>query len=418
MSSGIEESAHGPQTETAEVVPSAPLRATLQRIAEIVDGGAAAFLRDGAGESLELCAAAGTTSPEVAQHVGFELRPSLERVFATGEASSVSLRDGQGTTRLLPLVSCDRSYGVLVLSLPHEPSLPLFGVLELAADHLAAQLSQTELAVQRPPGDRAENGDSDQVLQLSEELFAQKIQLLRNDEQLGQIERMKNDFIEKMSRELRTPLNSIIEVIIAVLAGEHEALSSTARQTLRGALDEGTAFLRTLQNILDLWRIKQGELPVEIHDVDFHKVVEEAIFSVQDAVEGKALRIEKVLQESLPKIRSDVTKLNQLLFLLLDNAVKFTQEGRIEIRARLEGEQLVFALADTGVGICTDDQQLVFDEFFQVDHSASTKYRGAGLGLALVRGLVGLLGGSVTLVSEVGKGSTFSVRLPVQIPDS
>ena len=88
---------------------------------------------------------------------------------------------------------------------------------------------------------------SDEILKLSEALFAQDIELLRNNEKLGKIEKLKNDFIEKMSRELRTPLNSIIEAIIQVLAGENEALSSSAQESLRHALDEGTAFLRTLQ---------------------------------------------------------------------------------------------------------------------------------------------------------------------------
>ena len=103
---------------------------------------------------------------------------------------------------------------------------------------------------------------NDELLKLSEELFAQDIELLRSNEKLGKIEKLKNDFIEKMSRELRTPLNSIIEATITVLSSENEnALGRRHSRRLRNALDEGTAFQRTLQNILDLWRIKQDELP-------------------------------------------------------------------------------------------------------------------------------------------------------------
>ena len=218
-----------------------------------------------------------------------------------------------------------------------------------------------------------------------------------------------------MSRELRTPLNGIIEAIISVLTGEHESLSDTAKESLRSALDDGTAFLRTLQNILELWRIKQSELPVEIQDVNFRETVEEAIFSVQDSIGSKPVGIEQQIDEHFPKIRTDVTKINQILFLLLDNAVKFTPSGRVTISARVDGERLWCEVRDTGIGICPDDQQVIFDEFFQVDAPASRKYTGAGLGLTLLRDLVVLLEGEVHLSSEVGAGSAFSFEIPIQV---
>jgi signal transduction histidine kinase len=218
-----------------------------------------------------------------------------------------------------------------------------------------------------------------------------------------------------MSRELRTPLNSIIEAIISVLTGENETLSEAAKQSLRSALDDGTGFLRTLQNILDLWRLKQGELPVEIQDINFRETVDEAIFSVQDAIGEKPISVEPVLAENLPKIRTDLTKISQILFLLLENAVKFTPSGTVTIGARVEDGVLHCDVSDTGIGICADDQQYVFDEFYQVDAASSRRYAGAGLGLALVRDLVTLMGGEIALKSEVGAGSTFSVSLPVQV---
>ncbi|MEE9606221.1 MAG: HAMP domain-containing sensor histidine kinase, partial [Myxococcota bacterium] len=258
------------------------------------------------------------------------------------------------------------------------------------------------------------DAQTEEVLKLSEALFAQDIELLRNNEKLNKIERLKNDFIEKMSLELRTPLNSIIEAIIAVLAGENEALSDGAKSNLRDALDEGTCFQRTLQNILDLWRIKQSELPVEIQDVNFRETIEEAIFSVQDSIDGKSLVVEAKLEEPFPKIRTDLTKISQVLFLLLDNAVKFTPRGRIEISARVADGRVICEIKDTGIGICPDDQQLIFDEFFQVDDSQSRKYDGAGLGLTLVRDLVKLLEGEMSISSDAGRGTTVTFQLPVQ----
>ena len=219
--------------------------------------------------------------------------------------------------------------------------------------------------------DHADPGKGEELLKLSEALFAQDIELLRNNEKLGKIEKLKNDFIEKMSRELRTPLNSIIEAIIGVLTGENESLSEPAKTSLRQALDDGTAFLRTLQNILDLWRIKQRELPIEIQDMNFPEMIDEAIFSVQDAIGKKQLSVSQRLHQPFPKIRSDLAKLGQIVFLLLDNAVKFTPHGQIEIAAKVEDGQLTCSVKDTGIGICPDDQQFIFDEFYQVDDSAS-----------------------------------------------
>jgi signal transduction histidine kinase len=218
-----------------------------------------------------------------------------------------------------------------------------------------------------------------------------------------------------MSRELRTPLNSIIEGIISVLTGENDALSDGAKMTLRSALDEGSAFLRTLQNILDLWRIKQNELPVEVHDMNFREMVEEAIFSIQDAIGEKPISVKQHIQEPFPKIRTDLTKVNQILFLLLDNAAKFTPEGSIEIRASVENDELSCEVRDTGIGICPDDQQFIFDEFFQVDVASSQTYSGAGLGLALVKDLIILLSGEVAVTSDVGRGTAVTFRIPIQV---
>ena len=146
------------------------------------------------------------------------------------------------------------------------------------------------------------------------------------------------------------------------------------------------------------------------------EVVDEAIFSVQDALDGKPLTLEQHLSEPFPKIRTDLAKINQILFLLLDNAVKFTQRGRVTIAARLEDGRLHCEVRDTGVGICADDQHQIFEEFYQVDEPASRRYTGSGLGLTLVRDLVVLLDGEISVQSEVGSGSCFAISLPVQSP--
>jgi signal transduction histidine kinase len=326
------------------------------------------------------------------------------------------------TAHAIPLITRQQCVGVLLIVPPSELSSDAHANLEalcwVAAariDHPALSEQYEQLAKESEKHLEAADEKSDELLKLSEELFAQDIELLRNNEKLGKIEKLKNDFIEKMSRELRTPLNNIIEAAITVLSSEVETLSPQSQQILRNALDEGTAFQRTLQNILDLWRIKQDEMPIEIQDLSVADVIDETIFSVQDTLGDKPVEIEKAVDPALPRIRSDLAKLNQILFLLLDNAAKFTEQGRVEIGARYEDGRLQCWVEDTGIGICPDDQKCVWNEFYQVDDQSSARYRGAGLGLTLVHDLLVLLDGDSLLQSEAGVGTRIEFSFPVAL---
>ncbi len=405
------------------------LRASAMQALEAAGGGRAlVFVRPELGAGLQLRTAAGFATPEEARAAAEALLPRMSAFATDGEQThtedpAAELGSaGAGGLVLAPLTVQGRHHGVLVLGVPQAPDAPRLGGVTAASSRAAYRLDHEHLCreIERLAGtahnsEQTAEDKSDEILKLSEQLFAQDIQLLQNNERLGKIEKLKNDFIEKMSRELRTPLNSIIEAIISVLAGENDHLSDNAKVSMREALDDGTAFLRTLQNILDLWRIKQGELPVEVQDVNYREVVDEAIFSVQDTLGDKPVMIEKIFDEPLPKIRTDLAKVNQVLFLMLDNAAKFTEEGRILIRSGVRDGNLVCQIEDTGIGICPDDQQFVFDEFYQVDELSSTKYRGSGLGMALVRDLLILLDGSISLTSEVGKGTAITFQVPVQV---
>jgi signal transduction histidine kinase len=399
------------------------LRAAAGRAAALCGGSALVFSCKGG--QAQLRSAAAVAAPDVARAAAAALAPSVQQVALDTTARQVAPVAALGARGaagcwLLPIGGASPLHGVLAVATPSPLSEGLRQGLAAVAEATAAGIERAALLAECQilrarllEIDRVAEEKGDEVLRLSEALFAQDIELLRNNERLGQVEKLKSDFIEKMSRELRTPLNSIIEAIIAVLAGENDVLSDTAQQCLRRALDDGTAFLRTLQNILDLWRIKQAEMPLEIQEVNFREVVEEAIFSVQDTLGNSPVRIEKHFEEPLPNVRTDLAKINQILFLLLDNAAKFTAEGTISISAAVADGELVCELRDTGIGICPDDQARIFEEFYQVDDSGSTKYRGSGLGLALVRDLIGLLGGSVAVSSEVGEGSSFRFRVPV-----
>jgi signal transduction histidine kinase len=408
---------------------AAVLRTAASRAADAASGGLALVFATGGDAALDLRLraasgfaaaddareAAGAVLPHVRDVVRSDVERGVVHVPALGARASGGI--------VIHLLRQDgHLHGALAVGAPSALDAAATRAVSDLAEGLSLRFDYERLVqhcatLHAQDLERQEQNDekSEEVLKLSEALFAQDIELLRSNEKLGKIERLKNDFIEKMSRELRTPLGSIIESIISVLTNENEALSESSKATLRSALDEGSAFLRTLQNILDLWKIKQGELPVEIQDVNLRELVDEAIFSIQDSLGDKSLHIEPRFDEPLPRVRTDLAKVNQILFLLLDNAAKFTPAGEIEIRVRVAEGRLVCSVRDTGVGICADDQKLVFDEFFQVDEPSSQKYRGAGLGLTLVRDLVVLLEGEISLTSDVGRGTTVTFEIPVQL---
>jgi len=413
---------------------AADLRTRASGIAERAGGGLALIFvaapENGSPvNTTRLRAAAGFPVAEAARDAAQALMATVREVITTGierQLGALPALEERSTGGLLivPMMLENQCHGAVAVGAPDAIQADLREFVEREASMLGLLLDHARIgeeldsAKKELVGLRNSEGapdNSHEVLELSEALFAQDIELLRNNEKLGKIEKLKNDFIEKMSRELRTPLNSIIESIISVLTSENETLSDHSKVSLRSALDDGTEFLRTLQNILDLWKIKQRELPVEIQEVNFREVVDEAIFSVQDRISEKPVTVERRFGEPFPKIRTDLAKVNQILFLLLENAVKFTARGQITITANLEDDQLRCEVRDTGIGICPDDQPHIFEEFFQVDELSSRTYAGAGLGLALVRDLVVLMDGDVSVRSDAGRGTSVTFQLPVQI---
>ncbi|MCA9504344.1 MAG: GAF domain-containing sensor histidine kinase [Myxococcota bacterium] len=404
------------------------LRLTASQASSLSGGGAALVYTRFEDDPLtgRLRAAAGFRTADEARLRASELSEIVARVLQSGQSETAppiterEASEPDAGALVLPCVARDEIIGALVVSprtaLTAEARETLDTLVWATAnqlDHDGLARVYASLASESRRNLELADEKNDELLKLSEELFAQDIELLRNNEKLGKIEKLKNDFIEKMSRELRTPLNSIIEATITVLSSEMGNLSDASQSTLRKALDEGTAFQRTLQNILDLWRIKQDELPIEIQELSITDVIDETIFSVQETLGQKPVEILKEIPAPLPKVRGDLAKINQILFLLLDNAAKFTEQGTIKIGARFEDDRLHCWIEDTGIGICPDDQKYIWNEFYQVDDRASDRYRGAGLGLTLVHDLLALLDGDSMLQSEAGVGTRVEFSVPV-----
>lgn len=261
----------------------------------------------------------------------------------------------------------------------------------------------------------AEQADSsEELMQLSEQLLEKEVERIQQEQTFLHQQELRRGLVERMALELRAPLNQIIERVISVLADEHENLSETGREALRSSLDEGNYLARMLQNILDLWRVQQDELRIELQDVNIVEVLEEAIFNVRDQVKPH-VSLEKKIAKPLPKIRTDLAKLSQILFHLLDNAAKFTSNGSIKLEVSLDDAQLTCTVSDTGIGVAPSDQSHLFDEFFQVDRSSRRNHQGVGLGLTLTQALIAKLGGTISLESEVGRGSRFTFTIPVTL---
>ncbi len=238
---------------------------------------------------------------------------------------------------------------------------------------------------------------------------------------LFEMNRLKSDFLATMSHELRTPLNSIIG-FSEVLAG-NEGLSERQRRYASNIQTSGKMLLGMINDILDLAKIESGKMEVRPEDFSIRDVCESLATLARPIAERKEIDLVCRLDEAIPLLRQDPGKVRQILYNLLSNAVKFTPEGgKVTINARVEGRYVVIAVADTGIGIAEEDRDKIFEKFRQAGQPGQAgnvltrEHQGTGLGLSIVRELAKLLGGDVTLESRLGQGSTFTVRLPMQLP--
>jgi hypothetical protein len=223
--------------------------------------------------------------------------------------------------------------------------------------------------------------------------------------------RLKDEFLATLSHELRTPLNAILGWSRLLQSG------SVAKEKVAHGLDSivRNAFAQNqlIEDLLDVSRIISGKMRLSVEMVELAQVVANAVDVVQTAADAKGVRIHSVLDPDAGIIAGDPTRLQQIAWNLLTNAVKFTpKDGRVHVTLRREGSVVELAVADTGAGIAAEFLPYVFDRFRQQDGTITRRAGGLGLGLAIVKNLVELHGGTVGVESELGKGSRFWVRLP------
>jgi two-component system NtrC family sensor kinase len=233
--------------------------------------------------------------------------------------------------------------------------------------------------------------------------------------QLAEASERKSQFLASMSHELRTPLNAIIGLTEMMVTNAPRFGTEKALEPLRRVNAAGTHLLSLINEILDLSKIEAGKLELNPEPVNLPRLIDEVIGTAGQLAEKNKNRLIIDTQENPGALTADSMRLKQILLNLLSNACKFTKEGEVALRVRkvADGREWVeLAVADTGIGLTAEQQAKLFQEFTQADSLTARRYGGTGLGLAITRKLARMMGGDVTVTSEPGKGSVFTVRLP------
>ncbi|MFN5291903.1 MAG: sensor histidine kinase [Planctomycetia bacterium] len=254
----------------------------------------------------------------------------------------------------------------------------------------------------------------DKMKKVNSDLDRKVDELAQANLALFESNRLKSDFLAKMSHELRTPLNSILG--FSDLLINSQGVQEKHSRWAGNIRSSGEQLLTLINEILDLAKIEAGKMDVSITEFRLDDVSEGLITMARPLAERKNIDLRSIISPEIPTLRQDKVKLQQILANLLSNAVKFTPEGgKVTLKGELEGKNIRLTVVDTGVGIAPEEQELVFEKFRQAGNTLTREHDGTGLGLSIVRELARLLGGEVSLESELGKGSTFTVILPMEL---
>ncbi len=307
---------------------------------------------------------------------------------------------------VMPLESPNRVVGALTLG---RKKVKPFTDLEQALVRVIANQAAISL------DNAALHASAQRQLQ---EIALQKHELEVANAQIRENSRLKSEFLANMSHELRTPLNSILgfsEILKDNLAGKMSPQQE--QDCLENIHSSGRHLLGLVNDVLDLSKIEAGRLELQYEEFQVGTCISEVLTVVRPLAERAAVNLVVELDNESALLRADKGKLKQILYNLLSNAIKFTPEGGqavVKTRTRPRAGQLMLQVKDSGIGIDPDHHEQIFSEFFQVQAAADRQFEGTGLGLALVKRLVGLHGGTIKVDSQLGRGATFTVTLPLR----
>ena len=262
---------------------------------------------------------------------------------------------------------------------------------------------------------RQMNQMSRELHQLYDDQRRAALQLRALNAQLEDASRAKSNFLASMSHELRTPMNAILGFTEMIRDGLYGEVPPEIQEPVSDIHTCGKQLLGLINNVLDLSKIEAGHMELAPSEYVVEDVVNTVKLSLRSLAATKGLELVATVAPDLPLCFGDGKRITQCLMNLAGNALKFTAEGRVEIRVEQEGDHLRFAVADTGIGIPADQLGHIFEEFRQADATVSRDFGGTGLGLAITKKLVELHGGRIWVESEPGKGSTFFFTVPVRM---
>lgn len=277
--------------------------------------------------------------------------------------------------------------------------------------NLAEELASVKLELkgEREARNRAENEQK----RLHRKIEALEEDLAEKSELIEEARRIKNKFLSTMSHELRTPLNSINSLSRIINLKSGDRLTDEEKSYLEIITRNGERLLTLINDILDLSRIETGRIELKYRKLNLRNIISVLLENYERQAAEKGIKLELRIDENLPDIESDEQRLYQIFDNLIENAVKFTEKGEVTVSSSHNYDSVFIRVEDTGIGITPSEIEVIFDDFKQIDSSKSRKYEGTGLGLAIARKSAHMLKGDIHLSTTPGKGSIFTVELPL-----
>ena len=320
----------------------------------------------------------------------------------------------------------ERGEAVQVADIGQAGTYPLFDVLQRAGFRalLAVPLLHQGRAIgallvrrRRPGAFAPETVNLLQAFASQSSLAIYNARLFREIEQKSQqlavASQHKSQFLANMSHELRTPLNAILGYTELMQDGLYGELPTKTKEVLDRVQKNGKHLLGLINDVLDLSKIEAGQLMLSLDEYSMKDVVLTVVSATESLASAKKLPLKVAVSDKMPLGKGDERRIAQVLLNLVGNAIKFTDDGEVRIAASVANGMFSVAVTDTGPGIPVAEQARIFHEFHQVDSSNTKKKGGTGLGLAIAKRIVELHGGRIWVRSELGKGSTFQIDLPV-----
>ncbi|MBF0395662.1 MAG: response regulator [Desulfobacterales bacterium] len=239
------------------------------------------------------------------------------------------------------------------------------------------------------------------------------LDLEAKNKKLLELDKIKDEFLSNTSHELRTPLNGIIGIAESLIDGATGELPDKTNENLSIIVFSGKRLATLINDILDFSKLKNKDLILKQSPVDIKQITDVIITLSNTLIAGKNLKLINNIPDDTPLVFADENRIQQILYNLLGNAIKFTEKGEISVKAEQKKDLVEITVVDTGIGISKDKQALIFKPFEQADGSIEREYGGTGLGLSVSKSLVELHGGKIWVESEIGKGSSFKFTLPV-----